>query len=88
MRSLTIMTEVSKLFDFMLGETGIQVGVFNVIPAVAIIAFYPQRVTQRILQYSTVKLLRQTLIRLCITCVKYYTTNIFAIKTAYTGGYC
>ncbi|CAK8673189.1 unnamed protein product [Clavelina lepadiformis] len=41
MPSLTVMTEVSELFDFTLGEIGIQVGAFNMIPAIAIISFYP-----------------------------------------------
>ncbi|CAK8688497.1 unnamed protein product [Clavelina lepadiformis] len=50
MRPLTIMTEESELFDLILGEIGMQVDAFNVIPAMAIIAFYPPRVTQRILQ--------------------------------------
>ena len=54
MPSLTVMTEVSEISDFMLGEIGIQMGAFNMIPAIAIIAFHPQRVTQRILQYCEI----------------------------------
>ena len=54
MPSLTVMTEVSELSDFMLGEIGIQVGAFNMIPAIAIIAFHQQCVTERILQYCEI----------------------------------